>query len=147
METCFTASRILLGHTPADVWAFIRPAETSALLEPEVVRAFSVPGTGPGVGEQQIAIIGDGEHQEARLLTVVAEGEGWAETLSDEGVRIRSEVTPAGRGTRLALTAWPPEASGGGGQLTRVHLDDREHHLATYLDAYLDAVKAHLEDR
>src|SRR3954451_10067934 len=39
-----------------EVWAFIRPAESAVIIQEDIVRAFTVPGTGAGVGEQQCFI-------------------------------------------------------------------------------------------
>lgn len=60
-------------HTPAQVWAFVRPAESAVLLAEDVVRAFTVPGTGPGVGEQQCFVTVDDGREVHNLVTVVAE--------------------------------------------------------------------------
>jgi hypothetical protein len=46
-------------HDPETVWALIRPAENSVLLL-DTQRAFTVPGTPIGVGEQQCFIGRDG---------------------------------------------------------------------------------------
>ncbi len=54
-----SASIVLPTLTPEQVWAFVQPAESAVLLDPSVVRAFTVPRTGPGVGEQQCFVSRD----------------------------------------------------------------------------------------
>ena len=66
---------IRLNHPPEKVWALIAPAENAALLTPNTARAYRVPGTPAGVGEQQAFTNLDGhtsivevtEYIEARL--------------------------------------------------------------------------------
>lgn len=60
---------IKLRHSPAVVWALVHPAESSLLLNPEeTARAFTVPGTGPGLGEQQAHIDHDGQATIAEVI-------------------------------------------------------------------------------
>ncbi len=69
---------VKLPHTPAEVWALIVPAEYALVLSPRTVRAFTVPGTPAGVGQQQCFVDLDGnttiievtEYLEARHATV-----------------------------------------------------------------------------
>ena len=51
---------VQLRHPPEHVWAFVHAAESSVLLLPGVVHAFTVPGTGAGLGEQQAVVDRDG---------------------------------------------------------------------------------------
>jgi hypothetical protein len=103
------ASRVIEGRAPAQVWEFIRPAESAVLIDPSVVRAFTVPGTGPGVGEQQCFITRVGGREVARLVTVVAVEEGvFADVVSDEGLSQggRFALEDASGGTRLIFGSW-----------------------------------------
>lgn len=130
-----------MRHTPSEVWALVRSAEVMRLLGPQVVRDLTLPGTGPGVGEQQLIVFQIGSLQVPRLLTVLDEGEGWAETVDDLGIRMRHEVAAAGLGTRLTLT-WVVPATLDAEMLgTGVTIPDPcpDHH------AFLDAVKDHLD--
>lgn len=45
-----------IARPPDQVWAFIRPADTAPAIQPQVRRAFRVPGTPDGPGEQQCFI-------------------------------------------------------------------------------------------
>lgn len=66
---------IRLNHAPERVWSLIVPPENTALLWPNTARAYRVPGTPAGVGEQQAFTDLDGhtsiievtEYIEARL--------------------------------------------------------------------------------
>jgi hypothetical protein len=77
--------------------------------EEDVVRPFTVPGTGPGVGEQQCFIRAVGDSEEVHLMTVVAIEEGrFAETVNNgvpllTGVRTTVEDTEGG--SRVNLTS------------------------------------------
>lgn len=60
---------VKLKASPERVWALVHPAESSLVLAPdETARAFTVPGTGPGLGEQQCHIDHDGA---ASIIEVV----------------------------------------------------------------------------
>src|SRR4051794_35604857 len=77
-------SASVLGRSASEVWAFVRPAESAVLTEEDVVRAFTVPGTGPGVGEQQCFIRSVGDREEVHIMTIVALEEGkYAETVNN----------------------------------------------------------------
>lgn len=64
------------AHSAASVWALIRPAETAVELG-HAVRAFTVPGTPKGVGEQQCFIADNGA---VSILEVVEEEVGRSAT-------------------------------------------------------------------
>jgi hypothetical protein len=103
------ASRVIEGRAPAQVWEFIRPAESTVLIDPSVVRAFTVPGTGPGVGEQQCFVTRAGGREVARLVTVLAVEEGaFAEVASGDGLPqgCRFAVEEVDGGTRLMFSSW-----------------------------------------
>jgi hypothetical protein len=58
---------VKLRHSPEQVWALIEPAEHSVVLSPEsVARAFRVPGTPAGLGQQQCFVDLDGSVVESR---------------------------------------------------------------------------------
>lgn len=64
-------------HDAHTVWALIRPAESAVLLS-DAVKAFAVPGTPSGVGEQQCFIDRDGS---VSIIEVIGEeGPWWATT-------------------------------------------------------------------
>lgn len=66
---------VRLPYPAEDVWALIRPAESAVELG-FAVRAFTVPGTPSGVGEQQCFIEANGQ---TSIIEVVAEAKGrWA---------------------------------------------------------------------
>lgn len=60
-------------HDPHTVWALIRPAESAVLLS-DAQKAFTVPGTPAGVGEQQCFISRDGS---ATVIEVISEESPW----------------------------------------------------------------------
>lgn len=88
-------------HSVEAVWNLIRPAESAALLG-DSQRAFSVPGTPVGVGEQQCFIGRDGT---TSILEVIAEEPPrWAATKI---------VSPADSlDTRLTYRLDPTETNG-----------------------------------
>ena len=75
-------------HQARTVWSLIRPAESAVLLS-DAHRAFTVPGTPAGVGEQQCFIGRDGS---VSLIEVVGEESPWwatTRTLSPTGPNTR----------------------------------------------------------
>ncbi len=98
----------LINRPPDQVWAFIRAAETMPLVQPEVMRGFSVPGTPRGVGEQQ-AFIQDGPAgmKLAGVVEVTEEHHGvYAATQNVTGLPGRQtfRVDPVPGGTTLTYT-------------------------------------------
>lgn len=98
---------IKLRHPPAAVWALVHPAESSLLLSPEqTARAFTVPGTGPGLGEQQAHIDHDGQ---ATITEVIEFEEGRravTRVVSPKPqlpVRTVTTVEPLGAGSVLTM--------------------------------------------
>lgn len=59
-------SAVIRSASPEGVWRFMRPAELELLTQDGLLRAFTVPGTGPGKGEQQRL---EGEGRPAGLST------------------------------------------------------------------------------
>jgi hypothetical protein len=77
-------------HDAQTVWSLIPPAESAALLF-DAHRAFTVPGTPVGVGEQQCFISRDGS---ANIIEVTGEeGPWWATTRPIAGGRVKSRST------------------------------------------------------
>lgn len=139
------ASRIIKGRTRTDVWAFVESASSSVLISEDVVRAFTVPGTGPGVGEQQCTIMRENGRKVPSVVTVTAYEEGvCAETVShsaDVAIYTRTEVAEEDGGTRLVLTSWLDAHPG-------AHTKDLEttrQMLASHADTYVARVKVLLE--
>ncbi|MDV8149694.1 hypothetical protein [Arthrobacter sp. B10-11] len=60
-------------HDAQTVWSLIRPAESAVLLS-DAQRAFTVPGTPAGVGEQQCFIDRDGS---VSIIEVIGEESPW----------------------------------------------------------------------
>lgn len=98
-------------HAPEDVWAVIRPAEASCLLD-DVDRAFTIPGTGGGVGEQQCFILSDGS---VSITEVVSEEAGRSAATKaiappglDESQTYRLEPTAGGCSLTMGVTLEVP---------------------------------------
>ncbi|WP_221176560.1 hypothetical protein, partial [Arthrobacter oryzae] len=92
------------GHDAETVWALIRPAENAVLLG-SARRAFTVPGTPSGVGEQQCFIGSDGS---ASISEVIGEAvPRWTATRlvtpSEAEIRQSYELEPAGEGCTLKI--------------------------------------------
>ena len=99
------SSSVVIARPPEEVWAFIRPPETSSLINPKVRRAFTVPGTPLGTGEQQCHIsetpLGV---LHAGVIEVVDEQPGRsARVVNVTGPRFDQyyDVAPSAKGTRL----------------------------------------------
>lgn len=114
------------SHEPAKVWGMIRPAEAAVLLG-QAQRAFHVPGTPIGVGEQQCFIDFDGRES---IVEVISELEGRSAStmiVSPPNMPIEStyelrptetgctlvygmEIRAGGRLTRKQRSTWDSEA-------------------------------------
>ncbi|WP_066286617.1 hypothetical protein [Arthrobacter sp. B6] len=86
-------------HDPYAVWSLIRPAESAVLLS-DAQRAFTVPGTPSGVGEQQCFINRDGS---VSIVEVIGEESPWwattrpiAQNEINQRFTYRLEPTPNG---------------------------------------------------
>lgn len=91
-------------HDARTVWSLIRPAESAVLLS-DAQRAFTVPGTPAGVGEQQCFVRRDGS---VSIIEVVGEeGPWWATTrpISPREVNSRStyRLEPTSTGCTLTV--------------------------------------------
>jgi hypothetical protein len=82
------------------VWNFIRPAESSLLLTDGAVRAFVVPGTGPGAGEQQCTVVNVSGRLRFDVIEVLEEAPPVAATYrlvtGDVDMLTRLDLTPDG---------------------------------------------------
>ena len=91
-------------HDAHTVWSLIRPAESAVLLS-DAHKAFTVPGTPAGVGEQQCFITRDGS---ASIIEVIGEeGPWWATTRPIAAGEVNSRSTyrlePTPTGCRLTV--------------------------------------------
>ena len=99
------SASVLIARPPEEVWAFIRPAETSSSMDPKVRRAFTVPGAPPGVGEQQ-CFISEGllGQLKASVIEVVDEQPGRSATtrnVTGPPIDQHFDVAPSPGGSRL----------------------------------------------
>ncbi|MCO4261495.1 hypothetical protein NG697_00820 [Pseudarthrobacter sp. MDT3-26] len=131
--------------TRSQVWNFIKPAENSVLVDPEVVRGFSTPGT-DGKGEIQVFIsVRDGaesvsaievEHEVPYELAVTR-------TLGDPdpSARSRDFLQDAGDDATILehglYFTWPGEAAG--------YFSHYEHQYRLHCQQYVERVKAVME--
>lgn len=91
-------------HDARTVWSLIRPAESAVLLS-DAVKAFTVPGTPSGVGEQQCFISRDGS---VSIIEVVGEESPWWATtrpIAQSEVNSRStyRLEPTSSGCTLTV--------------------------------------------
>lgn len=94
-------------HDPETVWSLIRPAESAVLLL-DAQRAFTVPGTPTGVGEQQCFIGRDGV---VSIIEVIGEeSPRWATTrpVTPDKTNSRSTYTLESTPTGCTLTMGSP---------------------------------------
>ncbi|HEX9227309.1 MAG TPA: hypothetical protein VF885_11755 [Arthrobacter sp.] len=98
-KTCSAHASEAFEHDAQTVWSLIRPAESAVLLA-DAQRAFTVPGTPAGVGEQQCFIGRDGS---VSIIEVIAEESPWWATTRtiapgkvDSRSTYRLEPTPTG---------------------------------------------------
>jgi hypothetical protein len=138
------ASRLVEGRSPEQVWAFIRPAESAVLIDPSTIRAYTVPGTGPGVGEQQCFVQRENGAEVSHVVTVTELGDTYAVTQDrTRGLAggNRYDVEPMDGGTRLALGVWLDVPYG-------VPVDEAAVRAAmsSAADGYVARVKQLLED-
>ena len=113
---------IKLKQDPSQVWQLLAPAESSVLLTPDKTsRAFTVPGTGPGVGEQQCHVDHDGQATIMEVVEFIEERRAVAVVVSPRPqvpVRLLTTLEPLGTGCVLthgmefeipAQAEWPEE--------------------------------------
>ncbi|TPV47751.1 SRPBCC family protein [Pseudarthrobacter phenanthrenivorans] len=115
------------------VWSLIRSAESAVLLE-TATRAFTVPGTPTGVGEQQSFIRADGS---ATTIEVVEEeAPYWAKTVTvapsdnDMVQTYRIEPSESGCTLRMSMTATIPAVPG----YSRLYEKEWRKHMRRYLE-------------
>lgn len=97
-----------IARPPQDVWEFLGPAEHAAFTDPTVVRAFRVPGTPDGVGEQQAFVHRVNGREVIKMLEVIESRPGELAVArrigsggSADGERSWWRLTPSESGTRL----------------------------------------------
>ena len=135
---------IKLRQGSLTVWALVAPAKSSVLLASDTTaRAFTVPGTGPGVGEQHCHIDREGQASIIEVAELVPGRRAVAVTVSPKpevAIRLVTEVEPLGTGCILshgmefeihAGSEWPALSQ----EAFRLHAA-----------AYLSRVRAVLED-
>ena len=138
-----TALAEIRGRSRAEVWAFIEPAESAVLINPDIIRAFTVPGTGPGVGLQQCVVIHYHGKEVPRLTTVTAYEEGvFAETTTSTHWPSggREELQDTAGGTLLSVRFWV-EVPG----TSRINAEQLRAEQAAYAKQHVARVKELLE--
>lgn len=110
VEVRASAVAVLQGVVPQEVWAFVRRAESSFLLDlpSDLSAAFTVAGTGPGVGEQQRFVYREGGTDVVATIEVTALEEGrWAEwrSVEEDSYTTRLEVALSEAGTDVTISA------------------------------------------
>lgn len=139
------ASVIVEDRSPAEVWAFIRPAESALLTNADTLRAFTVPGTGPGVGEEQCFVtLADGAEHVGMIRVTDEQSAAFAEavtTNSQVPQRSRWEVEQVEGGTKLVARSWTELPAG----LTAAWLDDYRQKSQMAQERYVRRVKTLLE--
>jgi hypothetical protein len=97
-----------IARPPDHVWAFIRPAETAPAIQPEVRRAFKVPGTPDGPGEQQCFVAeGPLDMLAAGVVEVIEEAPGHlarVRSVTGPPQSQRYEVSATAGGSLLTYT-------------------------------------------
>lgn len=139
-----TAS-VFIARPPEDVWSFIRPAETTPMIQPAVRRGFTVPGTPSGVGEQQ-CFISEAPHGalQAGIVEVAEEQPGRsavARNVTGPPMSHSYEVSHTVGGTQLTYSI---ELSAMRWAAYNVHPKKQ---AATAAEAYAAAVKRLVESR
>ncbi|WP_314322896.1 hypothetical protein [Paenarthrobacter ilicis] len=89
------------AHSPADVWALIKPAEAAMAFGDQVIHAFSVPGIPDGPGERQCFFLGNGQIHIIEVVEEIPERLAVTEALfptgpCEESTTYRLEPTPLG---------------------------------------------------
>jgi len=93
-------------HDAHTVWSLIRPAESAVLLS-DVQKAFTVPGTPLGIGEQQCFIRRDGS---VSIMEVIGEESPWWSTTrsitpGETNSRSTYRIEPTASGCTLTVSA------------------------------------------
>jgi len=103
-RTCSAQATETYDYDADTVWSLIRPAENAVLLT-EAQRAFTVPGTPTGVGEQQCFIRRDGS---VSIIEIIGEESPWWATtrpVTPTQVNTRStyKIEPTATGCTLTM--------------------------------------------
>jgi hypothetical protein len=91
-------------HDAHAVWSLIRPAESAVLLS-NAQKAFTVPGTPAGVGEQQCFVSRDGS---VSIVEIIGENSPWWATTrpiaqSETNSRFTYQIQPTPSGCTLTV--------------------------------------------
>ncbi|MEZ2388128.1 hypothetical protein AB6813_01040 [bacterium RCC_150] len=128
------------------IWSLIRPAESAVSLS-DAARAFSVPGTPTGAGEQQTFIRADGSA--ATLEVVEEEPPYWAKTIAAAPSNAamvqtyRIEPSESGCTLTMGITADIPAIPG----FSRLYEKEWRKHMRRYLDQVKKTVTSGAECR
>jgi hypothetical protein len=141
---------IIEGHAPEEVWTFMRRPSSAALLQAAIKKAYSVPGTGPGIGEMLVYETERDGSPLAYVLTVTEETLGRSFSAAGEiglpdGRKMLVgqtwAVDTAAGGARAAITAWYDFPAVPDAQAKRTTLEA----LQAEADATLRCMKRYLE--
>lgn len=75
---------IIEDRSTDDVWSFMRRPENAALIQEEIKKAYSVPGTGPGIGEMLVYETERDGEPVAYVVTVSEESRGHSFSVRGE---------------------------------------------------------------
>ncbi|MFE4833922.1 hypothetical protein ACFRAU_04475 [Arthrobacter sp. NPDC056691] len=106
MKTYSAHASETFEHDAHTVWSLIRPAESAVLLS-DAQKAFTVPGTPLGVGEQQCFIRRDGS---VSIMEVIGEESPWWSTTrsitpGETNSRSTYRIEPTASGCTLTVSA------------------------------------------
>jgi hypothetical protein len=106
MKTYSAHASETFEHDAHTVWSLIRPAESAVLLS-DVQKAFTVPGTPLGIGEQQCFIRRDGS---VSIMEVIGEESPWWSTTrsiapGETNNRSTYRIEPTASGCTLTVSA------------------------------------------
>lgn len=141
---------IIEERSSEDVWSFMRRPENAALVQDEIKKAYSVPGTGPGIGEMLVYETERDGAPLAYVLTVTEETVGESFSVDGEIRRSDGRKMPLGQtwtvnavvdGARATTTAWFDLPVAPDGQAWR----DALHALQVEVDGSMRRLKLVLE--
>lgn len=108
MKDWEASGTIEIARPPADVFEFIRRADTLALVHSAIERSFPIPGTPRGVGEQQgfIQELPDGSFSfgVAEIVEYTPPVRLALRNVSGDRAQIAFDLKPSTSGTQLTMT-------------------------------------------
>jgi hypothetical protein len=134
---------IKLRHSPSKVWSLIVPAEHAPLLSPTISRAYQVPGTPKGVGEQQASTDLAGNTAVVEIIEYVEERRAVTKVVSPPmpvPIRMTYSLEPLGEGCLFAYSQEYEAAS------NQVRSDDDIRAWREYAQDYLGRVRSVLDN-